>query len=49
MLIEWLIVPGLAAIVISVLNAFSGDEKDSPFNSIYSIGVAIWATLFVIV
>jgi Calcium-activated chloride channel len=49
MYLEWLVVPGSAALVIGILNTFMYETKDSPFNSLYSIGVAIWATLFVIV
>ena len=41
--------PGGIAIVFSFINSFFYSLEDSPLNSIYSIVVAIWASLFVIV
>jgi hypothetical protein len=47
-LIKWLTVPGGLSIVLSIVNSYFYTVYDSPLNSIYSIIVAVWATLFVI-
>jgi len=47
-LIKWLAAPGILAVIISIINSVYWDLKDSPLNSIYSIFVVIWASLFVV-
>lgn len=47
-LIKWLAVPGGLALIFTVINSYFYSVKDSPLNSVYSIIVAVWATLFVI-
>lgn len=47
-LIKWLAAPGALALLFTVINSYFYTVKDSPLNSVYSIIVAVWATLFVI-
>lgn len=49
MSLEWLLVPGGIAFFFGLFNAKYYTLHDSPLNSVYSILVAIWATLFVVV
>ena len=47
--LEWLVPPSTLAVLITVINYFLfKDSNDSPLNSVYSMFVALWATLFVI-
>jgi len=46
--IKWLSVPGIMALFFNFLNSIFFTLEDSPLNGLYSIVVAIWASLFVI-
>mmetsp|Transcript_42396 Transcript_42396/g.40640 ORF Transcript_42396/g.40640 Transcript_42396/m.40640 type:complete len:140 (+) Transcript_42396:115-534(+) len=46
--IKWLMGPGVIGLVIFLLNVLFYPKGDSPFNSLYSVGMAIWAVMFVI-
>ena len=48
-LIKWLAVPGILSLIIAIVNPFYWSYMDSPMNGIYSIIVALWSTLYVIV
>lgn len=47
--LEWLIVPGALSLIFGAINSKYYSLQDSPLNSLYSIVVTIWATLFCIV
>ena len=48
-ILEWLVPPSILALIFSLANSFFfADSNDSPLNSVYSMFVTLWATLFVI-
>lgn len=47
--IKFLIVPGALSFIFGIFNYFFYTLIDSPLNSLYSIIVAIWASMFVVV
>lgn len=46
--IKWLAVPGIVSLIFSIVNSYMWDLEHSPLNSIYSILITFWSTLFVI-
>jgi hypothetical protein len=48
--IEWLAIPGVAALLIRIINPLLYTSiEESALNSLYSIVMSIWAIMFVIV
>mmetsp|Transcript_47705 Transcript_47705/g.34956 ORF Transcript_47705/g.34956 Transcript_47705/m.34956 type:complete len:282 (-) Transcript_47705:210-1055(-) len=46
--IKWLRYPGAISLIIGLLNNFLYPAGNSPLNGIFSIGMALWAVMFVI-
>ena len=46
--IKWLAVPGILSLILTIVNSYTWELAHSPLNSIYSILIVFWSTLFVI-
>jgi hypothetical protein len=46
--IKWLIPAGIVSFFIGVINMIAFPTGDSPLSGIFSVGMSIWATMFVI-
>ena len=48
--LKWMIIPAIAGFAIFIVNNFVYDEArdESPFSAIFSIGMALWATMFAV-